>query len=58
MRKIFFICFMFVIGVRQWAILRKEYKSVSARLYEEFTVNAADMSDEQWQEFLNNNDNR
>lgn len=45
---------MFVIGVRQWAILRKEYKSVSARLYEEFTVNAEDISDEQWQEFLNN----
>ena len=45
---------MLIIGLRQWAILRKEYKTVSERLYEEYRKNADEVDEEQWQEFLNN----
>ncbi len=45
---------MFVIGVRQWAILRKEYKNVSERLYEEYRASADELDEEQWENFLNN----
>ena len=45
---------MAVIAVREQLILKREYKQVSARLYEEYSKLAEDLSEEQWEEFLNN----
>jgi len=45
---------MAVIAVREQIILRREYKKVSDRLYEEYSKMAEDLLEEQWEEFLTN----
>lgn len=49
---------MLIIDLRARYILKKGYEKISERLYDEYSAHAENLSEEEWEQFLNNYDPR
>lgn len=55
---VFCAVFMLVIELRANRILKQNYVKISNRIYEEYSLKAENLSEEEWEEFLKNYDPR